>query len=154
MRDMLDALSVQDVEFLVVGAFALAAHGIPRATGDIDIWVRPESENARRVVLALTRFGAPLAAHGVTARDFETPGLVYQLGLPPHRIDLLTSVDGLTFEEAWPRRSSGSLLGLDVPILSREDLLTNKRASGRAKDLLDVALLEREDASPVPPLEH
>jgi len=143
MRDMLDALTEAGVDFLVVGAFALAAHGVPRATGDIDLWVRPDPTNARRLITALQRFGAPIAAHHISAQDFEVPGLVYQLGLPPHRIDLLTSIDGLTFTEAWSRRGVGSLLGRDVPILSRDDLIANKRAAGRPKDLLDIALLER-----------
>lgn len=140
---MLDALTEAGVDFLVVGAFALAAHGVPRATGDIDLWVRPDPTNARRLITALQRFGAPIAAHHISAQDFEVPGLVYQLGLPPHRIDLLTSIDGLTFTEAWSRRGVGSLLGRDVPILSRDDLIANKRAAGRPKDLLDIALLER-----------
>lgn len=143
MRDMLEALVLEGVDFLVVGAFALAAHGVPRATGDIDIWVRPEPANAKRLIVALTRFGAPVEAHGISPKDFESTGLVYQLGLPPHRIDLLTSIDGLTFDEAWPRRAFGELFGHEVPLLSREDLITNKRAVGRAKDLLDVALLEQ-----------
>jgi len=143
MRDMLDALTEAGVDFLVVGAFALAAHGVPRATGDIDLWVRPDPTNARRLITALQRFGAPIAAHHISAQDFEVPGLVYQLGLPPHRIDLLTSIDGLTFTEAWSRRGVGSLLGRDVPILSRDDLIANKRAAGRPKDLLDIAPLER-----------
>lgn len=142
MREMLDALSGAGVEFLVVGAFAMAAHGVPRATGDIDIWIRPEPENARRVIEALASFGAPLGAHGVSAGDFGRTGLVYQLGVPPNRIDLLTSIDGLGFDEAWPRRASGHLLGRVVPILSREDIVRNKRASGRAKDLIDIELLE------------
>lgn len=141
MREMLDALSGAGVEFLVVGAFAMAAHGVPRATGDIDIWIRPEPENARRVIEALAAFGAPLGAHGVSALDFARPGVVYQLGLPPNRIDLLTSIDGLGFEEAWSRRMSGTLLGREVAILSREDIVRNKLAAGRAKDLLDIELL-------------
>lgn len=140
---MLEALGQEGVEFVVVGAFALAAHGVPRATGDIDIWVRPTPTNANRILAALASFGAPLMAHGISARDFETPDLVYQLGLPPHRIDLLTSVDGLRFEEAWARRTSATLFGLEVPILAREDLITNKRATARPRDLLDVELLER-----------
>jgi hypothetical protein len=88
--DLLAALARERVEFLVVGAHALAAHGIPRATGDLDVWVRAERENAKRVVAALETFGAPLRAHGVSAADFELLGTVYQMGLPPRRIDVLT----------------------------------------------------------------
>jgi hypothetical protein len=95
---MLDALARARVEFVVVGAHAMAAHGYARATGDIDILVRPERENAARVLLALEAFGAPIDAHGVTQTDFERPGNVYQIGLPPRRIDLLTAISGVTFE--------------------------------------------------------
>jgi len=141
-EDLLAALHAQNVQFLVVGAHALAAHGVPRATGDLDVWVRPEEANAGRVVAALNAFGAPLPAHGITARDFSTPGLVYQLGLPPRRIDLLTQLSGLEFDEAWPGRVVLEVAGEPVPFLGREALLKNKRATGRPKDLADAALLE------------
>jgi predicted nucleotidyltransferase len=144
MRDMIEALQDQGVAFLVVGAFALAAHGAPRATGDIDLWVQPQPDNARRVMGALASFGAPLDAHGVSACDFTRPGLVYQLGLPPNRIDLLTAIDGVRFEDAWPRRATVPMFGRQVAVLGREDLIANKRAAARPQDLLDVALLERQ----------
>lgn len=140
--DLLEALRGNGVEFLVVGAHALAAHGVPRATGDLDVWVRPTEENAAKVVRALTSFGAPLPAHGITARDFSVPGLVYQLGLPPRRIDLLTELSGLEFDEAWPSRVVVQVDGAPVPFIGREALLKNKRASGRPKDLADAAVLE------------
>jgi hypothetical protein len=140
-RDLLTEFIEGGVEFLVVGAHALAAHGVFRATGDLDILVRPEPENARRAWDALHRFGAPLVAHDVTADDLATPGTVYQLGLPPRRIDVLTSITGVEFEDAWRRRVTRSAGGLELAFLSRFDLVTNKRATGRPKDLLDLELL-------------
>lgn len=139
--DMLRCLLGAQVEFIVVGAHALAAHGIARATGDIDILVRPSRENAPRVFQALAAFGAPIAALQVSQSDFTTPGTVYQLGLPPRRIDLLTEITGVDFEEAWLSRLSARIGGLDLPVLGRDALIKNKSATGRAKDLLDVRAL-------------
>ena len=99
--DVLGALVDGGVEFIIVGAHALAVHGIPRATGDIDVFVRPSVDNSRRLFEALQVFGAPVEAHGVSKDDFASPGYVYQIGLPPRRIDFLTEVSGLTFDEAW-----------------------------------------------------
>lgn len=141
-RDMLSALSEAGAEFLVVGAYALAAHGLPRATGDLDVWVKPDAENARRVRRALQRFGASLV--DLAAEDLERPGVVMQIGVAPVRIDLLTGIDGVSFDEAWPARMVRSIGGLDVPILSREHLLKNKLATGRDRDLADVRWLEKE----------
>ena len=140
-RDMLSALCAAGAEFLVVGAHALAVHGRPRATGDLDIWVHATPENARRVFAALAEFGAPLA--GVAADDLAQSDVVYQIGLPPARIDILTSLTGLEFEQARTRRVEVALAGLTVPLLGREDLIANKRATGRPQDLADVAALER-----------
>jgi hypothetical protein len=143
--DMLSALADAQVEFLVIGAHAMAAHGYPRATGDIDILVRPQPANAVRVVQALRTFGAPLESHGVTQADFEKPGNVYQIGLPPRRIDLLTEISGITFDEAWHSRMEAQLGGRTVAVIGREALLRNKRATGRPKDLLDVRWLEQTE---------
>lgn len=140
-RDMLQALVDEGVEFVIVGAHAMAVHGVPRATGDIDILVRPSPDNAERLMRALGAFGAPVEAHGVTAADFEVPGNVYQIGLPPRRIDLLTSISGVTFEEAWATREVVERNGLALPFLSREQLVRNKRATGRDKDRVDLRLL-------------
>ncbi len=142
--DFLRALIAADVEFVVVGAHALAAHGRPRATGDLDVLVRPASDNAARVVAALTAFGAPIEAHGVTRADFETAENVYQIGLPPRRIDLLTSISGVTFDEAAASRIFVDVEGLRLPVLGRAALVKNKRAVGRPKDLVDAGDLERE----------
>ena len=139
--EMLRAWSAAGAEYLLVGAYAMAAHGVPRATGDIDLWVRPSRENARRVLLALQRFGAPL--FDLTAADLARPGTVFQLGVPPRRIDILTSIDGVTFATAWPRRIAARLGDVEVPVIGREDLVRNKRSAKRPKDLLDVRLLER-----------
>ena len=141
--DMLRALADAKVDFLVVGAYAMAAHGMPRATGDIDILVRPEPANAARVLRALRTFGAPIDSHGVTQTDFEHAGTVYQIGLPPRRIDLLTEITGVTFEEAWDSRIEAELGGQSVTVLGRDALLRNKRATGRDKDRLDAQWLER-----------
>jgi hypothetical protein len=139
-RDLLSAFNDQSVDYLVVGAHALAVHGHVRATKDLDVWVRPEQENAVRVLEGLAAFGAPL--HGLTAADLTNAGLIYQIGVPPVRIDVLTSIDGVDFGEAWTKRTIARLDDLRVPVLSREHLIQNKRASGRLQDLADVERLE------------
>lgn len=144
--DMLRALVEAGVEFLLVGAHAMAAHGVPRATVDLDIYVRASAENAPRVIAALRAFGAPLSAHDVMQEDFERSGTVYQLGLPPNRIDLITRISGVEFEEAWASRIVTTIGDLEIPVIGRGPLLVNKRASGRDKDLVDVRLLERGPA--------
>jgi hypothetical protein len=141
-RDLLAALLDAEARFLVVGAHALAVHGVPRATGDLDVWVDPEASNAVRVWSALQKFGAPLEQSGVCLADLQAPAMVVQIGLPPRRIDVLTEVSGLAFEEAWGRRAVHTIDQRDVPFLGRADLIRNKRASGRAKDLADVDTLE------------
>lgn len=141
--DVIDCLNAESAEFVVVGAFALAAHGLPRASGDIDLFVRPSHANAVRVHSALRGFGAPLEAAKVTVEDFETPGTVYQIGLPPRRIDILTKISGVTFEEAWASRISREIDGRSVAFVGRNELLRNKRAAGRSKDLVDAEAIER-----------
>ena len=140
-RDLLRALLDRGARFLVVGAHAMAVHGIPRATGDLDVWIVPEPENARRVMEALSRFGAPLAAVDVSCTDFLREDQVVQIGLPPRRIDLLTSISGVGFAEAWEGRVTRQVEGMAIPFLGREDLVRNKRASRRAKDLADLEAL-------------
>jgi len=142
-RDLLAALLDAQVEFVVVGAFALAAHGIPRATGDIDVLVRPSPQNAARVVEALRAFGAPIDEHAVTAADFERSDTVYQIGVPPRRVDVMTGISGVTFEDAWSTRLAITIEGLTFFVLGREALIRNKLATGREKDLLDVAELTK-----------
>ncbi len=151
-REILSEFCAGEVKYLLVGAYALAVHGLPRATGDIDLWVRRDPENAIRVWEALARFGAPMAQ--VHPSDFEQADLVFQVGVAPRRVDVITGVDGLDFDEAWERRTSAQVEGLAVPVVCGEDLLRNKRASGRPKDLGDVAFLEeilrRDGAGPSP----
>lgn len=141
-RDILAALVAEETRFLVVGAHALAVHGYPRATVDIDIWVQPSGENADRVWRALAAFGAPLSDLDIDREDFTRPDVVVQLGLPPNRIDLLTGVSGLTFDRAWSRRIEAPVEGVTVPVLGIEDLVANKMATGRDKDRADVRGLE------------
>jgi hypothetical protein len=140
--DMLSALSDAGAEYLVVGAYALAVHGIPRGTGDLDIWIRPSHENAAKVWRALERFGAPLV--DIQRDDLTTAGIVFQIGIAPRRIDVLTSIDGVEFEAAWTERSDVDIAGLTVPVLSRRHLIQNKKAVARPQDLADVARLEDE----------
>jgi hypothetical protein len=141
-RDVLAALTDAGVEFLVVGAFALALHGAPRASGDIDLLARPTPDNARRVHAALRSFGAPLDAHGIRPDDFARAGTVYQIGIPPRRIDVLTQISGVDFEEAWASRVATTIDGRTVFFIGRDAYLKNKRAAGRPKDLADAARLE------------
>jgi hypothetical protein len=142
--DLLRELVAVDATFLVVGAHALSVHGVPRATGDLDVWVRPDPENASRVMTALSRFGAPVEALGIDARDFTRPDVVAQLGVPPYRIDLLTSISGVDFDAAWTERVDGEIAGVRVPILGRKSFIRNKRATGRTKDLADLEALGDE----------
>lgn len=139
--EFLAALLGAEARFLVVGAHALAIHGVPRATGDIDVWVERSPANAARVWRALDAFGAPAAALGVRPADLETPDLVVQIGVPPRRIDVLTGVTGLDFEDAWAGRVVHRVGALDVPFLGRDALVRNKRATGRYKDLGDLEAL-------------
>lgn len=137
--EMLSALSAAGARFLIVGAHALAAHGVPRATGDLDIWIRATPDNAARVLEALRNFGAAL--FDLTTEDLSRSDTVFQIGLPPSRIDILSSISGVEFDEAWPNRLEIRIGDLDVAIIGRDDFIANKRASGRPKDLLDVSLL-------------
>jgi hypothetical protein len=139
-RDILSEFTAAEVEFLLVGAYAMATLGLARSTGDIDLWVRADSANARRVYVALARFGAPLA--GVAESDFARPGIVFQVGVAPQRIDVLTSIDGVEFDEAWPSRREALVGGVKVPVIGRDHLLRNKRATGRPKDRIDAEWLE------------
>jgi hypothetical protein len=140
---MLCELLDSKVDFLLVGAYALAAHGFPRSTGDIDLWVRADIETGPRTFNAIKRFGAPI--HDLTIEDLSKPGFIFQIGVPPVRIDILTTVSGLTFDEAWSNRIIVNWDGLDIPVIAREDLIVNKRATGRTKDAADVERLEQDN---------
>jgi hypothetical protein len=138
--EMLSALGAARVEFMIVGAHALAAHGVPRATGDLDLWVRPDPANAQRVLTALREFGAPL--FDLSADDLVGSDTVFQIGLPPSRIDILTGISGLSFDAAWPNRMEIELEGLRLAVIGREDFVRNKRSTGRPRDLADIAMLD------------
>ncbi|MCC6162376.1 MAG: hypothetical protein IT182_03400 [Acidobacteria bacterium] len=141
--DLLCAFIDHEVRFLVVGAYALGVHGRPRATGDLDVWVEATPENAVRVMRALAGFGAPLEQ--VTTDDFARPGIVFQMGVPPRRIDILTALSGITFADAWPFRLRAPFGPISVDVLGRDDFIANKRAAGRAKDLADIEALGSPD---------
>lgn len=140
-RDLLAALTETGAHFLVVGAHALAAHGVPRVTGDLDLWIEPTADNAARVWAALIVFGAPVASLQVRESDFTQPDQVIQLGLPPYRIDLMTGISGVSFDDAWQGRLVGMLFEVPVGFLGRDAFIANKRASGRPKDLDDLRAL-------------
>ena len=144
--EMLSALRDAGADYLVVGAHALAAHGRPRATGDLDLWVRPTPQNARRVWSALQAFGAPLTA--LSVEDLTSPDLVFQIGVVPNRIDIMTGVSGLEFADAWTSRVMVRVSALQIPVIGREALIRNKRAAGRPRDLADIAELEAEEPRP------
>ncbi|HUR34816.1 MAG TPA: hypothetical protein VM032_13535 [Vicinamibacterales bacterium] len=137
--DLLRAFIDREVRFLVVGAYALGVHGRPRATGDLDVWVDATPDNGTRVMAALAAFGAPL--HEVTADDFSRPGIVFQMGLAPLRIDILTELSGVTFADAWPGRIQAAFGPLMVDVIGRDAFIRNKRATGRARDLGDIEAL-------------
>jgi hypothetical protein len=140
-RDVLRALCDADARFLVIGAYAVSFHSEPRATGDLDIWVEPTPGNARRVHAALTAFGAPLAELSVA--DLAVPDVVFQMGVAPRRIDILTSITGVSFDEAWPGRVAATYGDVRFPVIGIEALLKNKQALGRPRDLVDLELLRR-----------
>lgn len=139
-KEMLQCLSEENVKFLLVGAYSVAAYGYPRATKNIDIFVRAAPDNASSLMKALARFGAPLS--GVSAADFSAVGIVFQFGNSPRRIDILTRISGVDFQQAYERRTTVALEGMDLPVISLEDLIANKRATGRTQDLADVERLE------------
>jgi hypothetical protein len=134
-------LNAASAEYLLVGGYALAVHAAPRFTKDLDVWVNPTRENAPRVLAALKAFGAPLG--DLREADLAAPGIVFQMGLPPNRIDLLTSIDGVEFSEAWPSRLETVYGGQSLPVIGKAHLVANKRASGRPQDLVDADAIER-----------
>ena len=148
-KEFISLLSAHGVRYLVVGAHALAAHGRPRATGDIDFWVEPSRENAQRVCAALGAFG--FAALAQQIEEFSMPERMATLGVPPLRIDVMTSVDGVQFSEAWSRRLTAPVDGEEIHFLGLEHIRANKVASGRPKDLADVALIDELLESQTPP---
>ena len=141
--DILSAFSDEDVDYLLVGSYAMAFHGWARATGDIDLWIRPTEENAERVWRALQNFGAPL--FDLNIHDLQTPSMVFQMGMPPNRIDIINEIDGVTIEEGWKGREFVEMYELKLPLIGKPDLLKNKKATGRPKDQIDALWMEGED---------
>jgi len=139
-REFLELLNSRGVDYVIVGAHSLALHGRPRYTGDLDILVRPTSENARMLVHILNEFG--FAESGFKAADFLEAELLIQLGRPPTRIDLLTSITGVSSEEAFATKVPAELVGIPVFVLGKDALIRNKRAVGRPQDLADLNVLE------------
>lgn len=140
-RDVLAALLRAEARFLVVGAHAMAVHGVPRATGDLAIWIEAKPKNAERVWGALVAFGAPMETGDVTREDLCKPGIVVQVGLPPRRIDILTDITGVEFTQAWDAKVTHAVGLFRVPFVGRDTLVANKRARGRLKDLADLEAL-------------
>jgi hypothetical protein len=148
LREFVESLNSRGVDYTIVGAFAVAYHGYPRYTGDLDILVRQDRENVTRLLEALAAFGFPLS---VTASDMLEPKVMLTLGEIPNRIDVLTHIDGVTTDAVWATRIASKLDGLPVSFIARDELLTNKRAANRPKDLADVAeLLARTPRVPRP----
>ena len=141
-RDILSIFNEEKVEYLVIGAYALAAHGLPRATGDIDLWINRDERNADRVWRSLVKFGAPLSE--LEKSDFSSPGIVYQIGVAPNRIDILTSIDGVEFDDAWRQRVEVNIEGLLVFVISKAHLIANKKTVGRPQDLADIDRIQKE----------
>jgi hypothetical protein len=141
-RELLLEFNAASVEYLVVGAHALAVYGHVRATKDLDVWIRPDSENADKVIAALTSFGAPLTE--LLPEDLTRPDTVFQIGIEPLRIDLLTSIDGVDFAEAWIDRFESKFAGVPVNVISRRHLIKNKLSTNRLQDRADVEHLEAD----------
>ena len=139
-KDLLSALNACGAKYLVVGGYAVMLYTEPRYTKDLDIWIESSPDNAARVFRALAAFGAPLA--GIHAEDFAVPDLIYQLGMPPTRVDILTSISGVAFEDAWPRRKAAVFGDIQTPFIGLGDLIANKRTTGRTTDLADCERLE------------
>ena len=143
--EFIECLNQSRVEYLLVGGHALAFHGLPRFTKDIDFWIRPSENNARRMLEALRGFG--FGELDLSAGDFTTPGKVVQLGVPPNRIDIVNTIDGVEFEWAWSRRVQSEYAGIPLLVIHKEDLVANKKATGRRQDLLDVEKLTSNGAT-------
>jgi hypothetical protein len=144
-RDLFRIFNECGVEYLVVGAYAVIYYSAPRYTKDLDIWVNPTPDNSRRVWKALEEFGAPLT--DIRPEDFTDREIVYQIGIEPNRIDLMTGIPGLTFSEAWSVRRASSYGGISISILGRDHLLRSKLAAGRPRDLLDAEKLDPGSAA-------
>ena len=140
-KEMLQILLNNKVKFLVVGAYAMGAQGYPRATGDFDIWVEPSPENSKKVYNSLAEFSVPLEQ--INTETFTEKGIVFQIGVVPRRIDILTFIDGVKFDKAYKDKENIEIEGITIPFLSKENIIKNKKATGREKDKLDVKYLKK-----------
>ncbi|MBU0694699.1 MAG: hypothetical protein KKC11_08565 [Candidatus Omnitrophica bacterium] len=140
-KEILQILLNNKVKFLIVGAYAMGAQGYPRATGDFDIWVEPSPENSKKVYDSLSEFGAPLEQ--INTETFIKKGIIFQIGVVPRRIDILTFIDGVKFDKAYKDKENIKIEGLTIPFLSKENIIKNKKATGREKDKLDVKYLRK-----------
>ena len=142
-KDMLQILLNNKVKFLVVGAYAMGAYGYPRSTGDLDIWIESSSENSEKIYKSLSEFGAPLSE--LTNKTFCEEGIVFQIGVAPRRIDIITKIEGVDFEKANSDKQDIEIEGIKIPFLSKENLIKNKESTGREKDKLDAKYLRRDN---------
>ncbi len=149
-RDLLRSFNEYKVEYLIVGGYAVMKYSEPRFTKDLDLWVNPSSENSARVCRALAAFGAPLAHDGVTPETFTNANTVYQIGVAPVRVDILTGITGVVFSDAWRKRVASSFFGVPVDLISLEDLIANKRAAGRTGDLEHLERLQKKAGRSAP----
>jgi Nucleotidyl transferase of unknown function (DUF2204) len=143
-RELLQFLNEFEVEYLIVGGFAAMKYGEPRYTKDLDVWVHNSAQNSGRVVEALKKFGAPIDHDGITQHTFAEKQVVYQIGIAPVRIDILTEITGVEFSDAWRRKVPSTFFGVPVHFISLDDLVTNKRALGRSSDLKDLSSKKSE----------
>ena len=140
-NEMLQILLNNEVTFLIVGAYAMGAYGYPRATGDFDIWVDASTENSKKIYKSLSEFGTPIS--DVTENTFTEKGIIFQIGIAPRRIDIITHIDGVTFQEAYKSRENIEIETLSIPFISKENLIKNKQSTGREKDKLDADYLKK-----------
>jgi hypothetical protein len=148
-KDLLNLFNAYRVKYLIIGGYAVIKYTEPRYTKDLDLWIRADAKNANAVFQALKDFGAPLT--GLTPADFAEEGYFYQMGIPPVRVDILMSISGLTFDEAWPRRVKANFDGVPVLFIHRQDLIASKLAAGRPQDLIDAASLAQAKPHPAEP---
>ncbi len=142
-KEMLQILLNNEVKFLIVGAYAMGAHGYPRATGDFDIWVEASAENSKKIYRSLSEFGAPLL--GISEKAFAEKGVILQVGVAPRRIDIITHIDGVIFEEAYKTKELIEIESLKIPFISKENLIKNKQSTKREKDKIDVNYLKNKN---------
>jgi len=143
-KEMLQTLLNNKVKFLIVGAYAMGAYGYPRATGDFDIWVDSSRDNSKRIYTSLSEFAAPV--YDISENTFTETGIVFQIGVAPRRIDIITHIDGVKFQDAYNSRETVEIDGLSIPFISKEDLIKNKQSTGREKDKLDAEYLINNNA--------